>query len=68
MFHARMKHIELDYHFVREQVAGGSIQVHFLSSENQLANMFTKPLSFHHFQFLCTKLGGLYNMQGFARG
>ena len=32
VFHARTKHIELDFHFVREQVSSGFLQVRFLST------------------------------------
>jgi hypothetical protein len=42
VFHARMKHIEIDLHSVRERVAEGALQVKFISSSDQLANVFTK--------------------------
>jgi histone deacetylase 1/2 len=45
MFHARMKHIEIDFHFVREKVAAGALKVQFISSQDQLADIFTKALS-----------------------
>jgi hypothetical protein len=44
MFHARMKHIEIDFHFVREKVAAGTLKVRFISSRDQLADIFTKAL------------------------
>jgi hypothetical protein len=44
VFHARTKHIEIDFHFVRERVANGALQVKFfISSSDQLADVFTKP-------------------------
>jgi histone deacetylase 1/2 len=43
VFHARTKHIEIDFHFVREQVADGALKVRFISSQDQLADVFTKP-------------------------
>jgi hypothetical protein len=43
VFHAQTKHIEIDFHFVRERVANGALQVKFISSSDQLANVFTKP-------------------------
>jgi hypothetical protein len=45
VFHTRTKHIEVDYHFVRERVARKQLNIRFLSSKDQLADGFTKPLS-----------------------
>jgi histone deacetylase 1/2 len=44
VFHARTKHIEVDYHFVRERVAQKLLRIKFISSKDQLADIFTKPL------------------------
>jgi histone deacetylase 1/2 len=44
VFHARTKHIEIDFHFVREKVALGTLEVKFISSSDQLADVFTKPV------------------------
>lgn len=44
VFHARTKHIEIDFHFVREKVAAGALQVRFISSADQIADIFTKAL------------------------
>ena len=44
VFHARTKHIEVDYHFVRERVARKLLDVEFASSKDQVADGFTKPL------------------------
>ncbi|CAM8893628.1 unnamed protein product [Rhodiola kirilowii] len=43
VFHARTKHIEIDFHFVREKVAQGELEVRFISTKDQLADVFTKP-------------------------
>lgn len=45
LFHAKTKHIEIDYHFVREKVTRKDLEVSYVSTEDQLANVFTKGLS-----------------------
>jgi len=45
VFHARSKHIELDYHFVREQVALGNLITNHIPASHQIADLFTKPIS-----------------------
>lgn len=56
ILHARTKHIDLDYHFVREKVAKGSLITRFVRSQNQLADIFTKALSTNQFNILRTKV------------
>lgn len=55
-FPARTKHIELDYHFLRELVAAGIPQVCFLSTADQVADIMTKPLAHDRFAFLRDKI------------
>jgi histone deacetylase 1/2 len=45
VFHARTKHIEVDYHFVRERVAQKLSDIWFVPSGDQVADGFTKSLS-----------------------
>jgi len=56
VFHARTKHIEVDYHFVREKVVNHDITVKFISTHDQVADIFTKSLSSPRFVFLKSKL------------
>lgn len=44
VFHDRSKHIEIRYHFIRECVENGKIQIEFVLSEEQLADVLTKAL------------------------
>lgn len=45
VFHARTKHIEVDYHFVRERVLQKLLEIDFVSSQDQVTDGFTKALS-----------------------
>jgi hypothetical protein len=44
VFHARTKHIEIDFHFVQERAAHKQLEVKFISSKDQVADGFTKAL------------------------
>jgi hypothetical protein len=56
VFHARTKHIELDYHFIREKLAAKQLSVQFICSADQIADVFIKSLSRSRFQSLRSKL------------
>lgn len=45
VFHARTKHIEINYHFLRDKVLDKQLMIQYVSSHDQLADVFTKPLS-----------------------
>ena len=45
IFHARSKHIELRHHFIRDLVQKEEIQLEFISTNEQPADMLTKPIT-----------------------
>nr|GFA23267.1 retrovirus-related Pol polyprotein from transposon TNT 1-94 [Tanacetum cinerariifolium] len=55
--HSRAKHIDVRYHFIKEQVKNGIVKLYFVQTEYQLAGIFTKPLPREKFSFLIEKLG-----------
>nr|GEW73003.1 hypothetical protein [Tanacetum cinerariifolium] len=55
--HSRSKHIDIRYHFIKEQVENGVIELYFVNTEYQLADLFTKALGRDRIEFLIKKLG-----------
>ena len=56
VFHARTKHIEVDYHFVRERVAQKKLDIRIISSQDQVADGFTKPQTERRLHEFCNNL------------
>ncbi|KAJ0467966.1 putative RNA-directed DNA polymerase [Helianthus annuus] len=56
VFHARTKHVEVDFHFVREKVAQRKLHVQFISTHDQIADVFTKALPSQRFLLLRSML------------
>nr|GEX11176.1 E3 ubiquitin-protein ligase RNF170-like isoform X1 [Tanacetum cinerariifolium] len=54
--HSRTKHIHTRYHFIKEQVENGIIELYFVRTENQLADMFTKALLEERFKYLVRRI------------
>ncbi|KAI3729523.1 hypothetical protein L6452_18183 [Arctium lappa] len=59
VLHSKTKHIEIRYHFIRDHVMNGDIELHFIPTDFQLADIFTKPLDETRFNFLISELGML---------
>ncbi|GJW47053.1 hypothetical protein Tco_0078699 [Tanacetum coccineum] len=55
--HSRSKHIDVRYHFIKEHVENGVVELYFVRTEYQLADIFTKALPRERFNFLIEKLG-----------
>ncbi|GKA87299.1 retrovirus-related pol polyprotein from transposon TNT 1-94 [Tanacetum coccineum] len=55
--HSRTKHIDVRYHFIKEQVEKGIVELFFVGTEYQLADLFTKALPEDRFKYLVRRLG-----------
>nr|GEW57926.1 retrovirus-related Pol polyprotein from transposon TNT 1-94 [Tanacetum cinerariifolium] len=55
--HFQSKHIDIRYHFIKEQVENGVIELYFVNTKYQLADLFTKALGRERIEFLINKLG-----------
>ncbi|GJZ03649.1 copia protein [Tanacetum coccineum] len=55
--HSRSKHIDIRHHFIREQVENGVVELYFVTTDYQLADIFTKALPRERFEFLLPRLG-----------
>ncbi|GJT85130.1 retrovirus-related pol polyprotein from transposon TNT 1-94 [Tanacetum coccineum] len=55
--HSRSKHIDIRFHFIKDHVENGVIELYFVNMEYQLADIFTKALGRDRIEFLINKLG-----------
>nr|GEW87074.1 copia protein [Tanacetum cinerariifolium] len=55
--HSRTKHIAVRYHFIKKHVETGTIELYFVKTDYQLADLFTKALPAEHFNYLVRRLG-----------
>nr|GEU63359.1 retrovirus-related Pol polyprotein from transposon TNT 1-94 [Tanacetum cinerariifolium] len=55
--HSRIKHIAVRYHFIKEHVEKGTIELYFVKTDYQLADLFTKALPVDCFNYLVRRLG-----------
>ncbi|GJU43426.1 retrovirus-related pol polyprotein from transposon TNT 1-94 [Tanacetum coccineum] len=55
--HSRTKHINICYHFIKEHVEGGTIELYFVGTEYQLTDLFTKALPTEMFEYLVHRIG-----------
>ncbi|KAJ9544260.1 hypothetical protein OSB04_023967 [Centaurea solstitialis] len=59
--HSKTKHIDIRYHFLKHHVEEGNVEMLFVTSEYQLADLFTKALDEKRFNFLVEKVGMSYH-------
>ncbi|GKF98695.1 hypothetical protein Tco_0297478 [Tanacetum coccineum] len=55
--HSRTKHIVVRYHFIKEHVEKGTVELYFVKTDYQLADLFTKALQEDRFNYLVRRLG-----------
>ncbi|GJR58835.1 hypothetical protein Tco_1500997 [Tanacetum coccineum] len=55
--HSRTKHITIRYHFIKEHIEKGTIELYFVKTDYQLADLFTKALPVDRFNYLVRRLG-----------
>ncbi|TYK18362.1 Retrovirus-related Pol polyprotein from transposon TNT 1-94 [Cucumis melo var. makuwa] len=61
VFHDRSKHIDTRFHFIRDCISRKEVQVEYVKTEDQIADIFTKPLKVNVFNNLRTLLGVFQN-------
>ena len=59
VLHSKTMHIEIRYHFIRDHVMNGDVELHFVPTKYQLTDLFTKPLDETRFNLLISELGML---------
>jgi hypothetical protein len=57
VFHDKTKHIEIQYHYIRDMVQKGAVKLQYVGTNEQVANVLTKPLSRVKFEYFQDKLG-----------
>ncbi|GJY83231.1 retrovirus-related pol polyprotein from transposon TNT 1-94 [Tanacetum coccineum] len=55
--HSKTKHIDIRYHFIKEHVEKGTVELYFVRTEYQLADLFTKALPKERFEYLVHRIG-----------
>jgi hypothetical protein len=61
MFHDISKHIEIKYHYIRDMVHRKKLHIKYISTHEQIADIFTKPLSKTKFEYFRDKIGLVEN-------
>ena len=57
VFHEKSKHIEIRYFYIRDMVQKGPIKLQYVSTDEQVSYVLTKPLSRVKFEYFCDKFG-----------
>ena len=57
VFHDKSKHIEIKYHFIRDMVMKGAMKLDYIATDEQVADVLTKPLAREKFEYFRERLG-----------
>ena len=57
VFHDKSKHIEIQYHYIRDMVQRGAIKLQYVNTDEQVVDVLTRPLSRVNFEHFQDKLG-----------
>lgn len=68
LFHSKTKHVEIQYHFIREKVLKEEVELRHIDSENQSADILRKSLSGRKFEVFRQKLGIMRNIKAGVEG
>ena len=59
VFHDKSKHIKIKYHYIRDMVQRGAVKLLYVATEEQIADVLTKPLARMKFEYIIERLGVL---------
>ena len=59
VFHDKSTHIEIKYHYIKDMVHRGVVKLQYVATEEQIANVLTKPLARIKFEYFREKFGVL---------
>jgi hypothetical protein len=62
VFHDMLKHIEIKYHYIQDMVQRGLVVLRYISIDEQIMNILTKPLSRVKYEYFRDELGALQNV------
>jgi hypothetical protein len=60
VFHKKIRHVERRHHFLRDRIEKGDIELRYIDTDRQLADIFTKPLNSSRFADLREEIGICY--------
>ena len=59
VFHDKSKHIKIKYHYIRDMVQRGVVKLQYVAMEEQIVDVWMKPLDRVNFKYFMEKLGVL---------